>query len=186
MKSTIKIFVFAMLSIFTVTQAYSQKCKYDIDKTDPFTGQNTKGITVKINNWFFFGFNKNGSNYDLGLLAALSYTGNSMKGDSIILKVVNEQNPSGIFLTLYSVADVKPTLQAATNTQYYYSTGSSTSTMYGSYRIQYEITEQQLELLSSGLVTDIRLFIGDKDFYVLDLKKKISESIRQAVICILR
>gem|GEM_PF-2987279 len=175
-----------MLLIFTVPQAYSQKCKYDFDKTDPFTGESGKGITVKINNWFFFGFNKIGSNYDLGLLAALSYTENSMKGDSIILRVVNEQNPNGTLLTLYSVADVKPTLQAATKAQYYYSTGSATSTLYGSYRIKYEITKQQLELLSSGLVTDIRLYIGGKDFYVLDIKKKVSETLRQAVVCILR
>jgi hypothetical protein len=175
-----------MLLIFTVPQAYSQKCKYDFDKTDPFTGENTKGITVKINNGFFFGFNKVGNIYDLGLLVTLSYTENSMKGDSIILKIVNEQNPSGTLLTLYSIADVKPTLQSATNVQYYYSTGSATSTLYGNYRIKYELTKQQLELLSSGLVTDIRFYIGGKDFYILDIKKKVSETLRQSVVCILR
>jgi len=186
MRNTIKIFGLAMLLIFTLPEAYSQKCKYDFDKTDPFTGESGKGITVKINNMFFFGFNKIGSKYDLSLLVALSYTENSMKGDSIILKVVNEKNPGGILLKLYSVEDVKPTLQAATNAQYYYSSGSATSTLYGNYRIKYEITEQQLELLSSGLVTDIRLYIGGKDFYVLDIKKKISETLKRSVICMLR
>jgi len=186
MKNTIKILGLGMLFMCIAMQAYSQKCKFDYDKTDPFTGENAKGISAKINNWLFLGFNKIGNNYDMGLVANLYHTGTSLKGDSIILKIVNEQNPNGIILTLYSVADVKPIVQAATNAQYYYSTASAKSTFYGSYKVKYEITEQQLELLSRGLVTDIRLYLGDTDFNVLDIKKKVSETLRQAAICILR
>ena len=151
-----------------------------------FTGKSSKGITAPINKWLFLGVNKVDDKYDIGLLAYLYSTETSIKGDSIILKVVNNKNPNGIILTLYSVADVEPVLQATTNVQYYYSTASARSTMYGSYRIAYEITSKQLELLSSGLVTDIRLYIKGKDFNVLDIKKKVSEKLRQAATCILQ
>ena len=175
-----------MLLVFMASQAYGQKCKYDHNKTDAFTGEARKGITAKINNWLFLGFNKVGSNYEMGLAANLLSTEISSKGDSIIFKVVNAQNPNGIMLTLYSVADVSPTLQAAHSASHSTVYTTAQSTLYGNYRINYEMTEQQLELLSGGLVTDIRLYIGGKDFNVLDIKKNVSERLRQAVICILR
>jgi hypothetical protein len=50
----------------------AQKCKYDYNKTDPFTGEATKGNIVGIN--FFFGqmiekmeFNKVGETYFLSM-----------------------------------------------------------------------------------------------------------------------
>ena len=187
MKNKIKIFGLVMLFFFIAPQAYSQKCKFDIDKNDPFTGKGSKGITAKINNQFFLGLNKNGNEYDITLLARyILCTETSIKGDAIVLKVVNAQNPNGVMLTLYSAANVEPILQQSTAVQYNTTTASASSTLYGTYRIKYEITEKQLELLSSGLVTDIKFSIKGKDFGILNIKKKASEKLQQAANCILQ
>jgi hypothetical protein len=186
MKNKFKVLGLVMLFTFIAAQAYSQKCRYDYSRTDAFTGEDSKGISAIIEHGFALGFNKLGDNYDMGLAANLLHTDISMKGDSIMLKIVNEKNPNGIILTLYSINDVEPILQSQSNAQYYYSSASAKSTVYGLYQIKYEITKAQLELLSSGLVTDIKLHIKDKVFSFLNIKKKVSKNLQQAIVCILK
>jgi len=104
----IKILGLVMLFMFIATQAFSQKCKFDIDKKDPLSGEQTKGISFKINTNWSLGFNKVNNQYFVGM--SIVFNGNTREiltpENTIIFKLAN-----GEIITIYAKDNYTPTAQ---------------------------------------------------------------------------
>ena len=64
MKTFTKMMTLGVLLLFVCTmQLSAQKCKFDYDKKDQITGEQTKGTTFSIKIWWKLGFNRVGNTY---------------------------------------------------------------------------------------------------------------------------
>lgn len=170
-----KVVLLSVLCIALLSCGFAQKCKYDYNKVDEFSGTSSKGITVKFTRWFYIGMNKNGATFDSGASIILNGEYNQFveKGDSLMLKLA-----SGEVISLYSMdryAPINQVVSAANGTPYVVSR----------YDVKYAMTEELLELLQSATVTHVRMIAGG---YVHDeeVSEKEAEKIRSAASCILQ
>jgi hypothetical protein len=174
MKSNIKILgmFIAFMFIFSLTEA--QKCKYDYEKTDEFTGEISKGLTIKITNWLYIGINKAGDNYYLGASIVINGELNYYveKGDSLLIKLSN-----GEMMTLYSKERSAPVSQVV---QSFY-----TASVVTRFDIRYDLSEEQLQILSKYDVTYLRIFAGSNQ-YDDETFPKTAAKIKNGAVCILQ
>ena len=149
MKGKIKIFMLAALFMLTATAAYGQKCKFDSQSRDPITGEDTKGSTFSVQYWWSLGFNKNGNNYHIGMLAIIS--GNVrdviMPENTLIFKLANDE-----IITLNANDNYVPTAQATTNG------------VISSYNARFDISEEDLQKIASSPLAHVRMTIGPQTF----------------------
>jgi len=107
MRNRVKILGLIVLFIFITMQAFSQKCKFDIDKKDPISGEQTKGNTFKINTSWSLGFSKINNQYFVSMF--IVFGGNTREiitpENTMIFKLAN-----GEIITLYAKDRYTPTL----------------------------------------------------------------------------
>ncbi|MDR2914857.1 MAG: hypothetical protein LBV74_08520 [Tannerella sp.] len=154
-------------------QVSAQKCKYDYEKTDEFTGEKSKGNTMQLNNWWYLGFNKVGEKYNLGLYMRLNGEKNLYleQGDSIIFKFSD-----GSFLTLYARERYAPESQVVV--------ALSTAGVINIYRAVYDIPSEKMEILKNNTVTHVKVNISHL-VYQKELKEKTGEKFRKNAVCII-
>jgi hypothetical protein len=173
MKQTTKTLTLGILFFFAFSmQLSAQKCKYDYDKKDPFTGEMSKGNTFKIdnNNWIM-GFNKIGDIYYARL--ELYCTGNVrefiQKGDPINFKLSN-----GEVVTIFAQDEVIPVAEAIP--------GAGVRSIYTG---KYSIDSVSLQKIAENPPTFVRMNIESK-VYEKEISAKDGKKIVAAAVCILQ
>lgn len=164
--------VIAFLTISTTLHA--QKCKYDYEKKDEFTGEVSKGLTIKITNWLYIGLNRTGETYYLGAAIIINGELNYYveKGDSLSFKLSN-----GETLTLYTQDVSAPISQVVQ--------GFNTAYVVTKFDLKYDLSKEQLQKLSTYDVTYMRLYAGSNK-YDDETFPKTAAKIKNGSICILQ
>lgn len=170
MKNIIRLLSVAVVVITITTNAYSQKCKYDYQKKDEITGEETKGSTFDVKRGWKFGLNKNGNQYSVGMLINLNGNVRDIitPENTIIFKLEN-----GEIITVQANQDYVPTAQA---------------TEYGIvsiYNARYAISKDDLQKMASSPLIYIRISIGIQT-YDENLVAKKGKSFQEQASCILQ
>jgi len=157
-------------------QLSAQKCKFDIDKKDPFTGVATKGILlgIKSNSWstgIEIGFNKTGDAYFVNI--KLTYTGTMResipKNAPFMIKLSN-----GETITIYSQTEYLPELVG------------SLGSVFAVYVAQYDIDANSIQKIAELIPTFFRINLDNNKAYDLEIDSKDKKKITNAAICILQ
>ncbi len=156
MGKSIKIFSLIIFLTAMSLTSFSQKCRYDYQKTDPISGAMTRGKTFIVNLWWQLGFNQNGDNYFVNMVAVLD--GNvrviGLQGDSITFKLADNK-----LVSIYAKEEYVPTAQAT-------QTG-----VISRYIATYNVSKETMEELASSPIVFMRMHIG-----TLTYDKKCSEN----------
>lgn len=174
-------FATGLLFIFLLgsnTSFGQKKCKFDYEETDAFSGKSKKGNTSVLvggmgyETWLV-GWNREGDNYYLGMLVTLKGEFNTAinPGDSIMFKLAD-----GNLITVYAKEVSTPVVNITTAT--------STPIILSTYKCNYGVTKEQLELIAASITTHVRMNIADKP-YQKELKEKKSVKLQNDVRCIL-
>lgn len=151
-------------------QTYSQKCKFDYQKKDEITGEETKGSTFDVKRGWKLGLNKNGDQYSIGML--IQFDGNLRDiitpENTIIFKLEN-----GEIITVNANQNYIPTAQA---------TGYGIVSMYNA---RYNISKDDLKKIASSPLTYIRVGIGLQT-YDESIAVKKGKSFQEQANCILQ
>ena len=182
MKKITKILTLGILFLFAMTLSLSaQKCKYNYNKKDPFTGVETKGIEVDLDGSLFItpigtifkskmGFNKIGETYFVNI--ELVYSGNIResikKNDTFAIKLSN-----GEIVTIYSQDESLPALVA------------SVGNIFTSYVAKYDIDAASIKKIAESVPTFIRINL-DSRIYDKELDSKTKKNFTNAAKCILQ
>ena len=160
-----------LLLVVSTGQLAAQKCKFDYEKKDQITGEQTKGNTFSIKMWWKLGFNKAGDKYFLGMVAVINGNVRDIISpeNTIIFKLAN-----GEIITLYANDNHLPTAQA---TQY----GVQTT-----YNAKYNISKEDLEKLAASPLVYIRMGIGETRRYESEFKTKEGTDFQNKARCILQ
>ena len=179
MKKTTKILTLGILFLFTFTlQLSAQKCKFDYNKTDPITGEATKGTLLKVDTKVWNGSNPFHRSIGISRIGdafwleiEIIIAGNMreiiLKDDPFIIKLSN-----GETITILSYSEVLPIQQA-------------TAFVYTSYTAKYKIDAVSLQKIAENPPTFYRINIDEKT-YDKELVGKIQNKISQAAACILQ
>jgi len=182
MKKTTQILGLGILFLFATTLSLSaQKCKYDFNKTDRITGEQSKGIGFKIEFKMApggigtiyrssMGFNKVGESYHVNV--ELMFTGQLreriLKSDPLIIKLSN-----GETITIYPQADFTPTATAGP------------TSVFSQYDAKYDIDAASLQKIAESAPVFFRISLQDK-VYDRELSKKDQKNFMNAARCILQ
>ena len=134
-----------VLLVVSTGQLFAQKCKFDIDKKDPLSGEQTKGVSFKINTNWSLGFNKVNNQYFVGM--SIVFNGNTREvitpENTIIFKLAN-----GEIITLYAKDNYTPTAQVM---------GYS---IVSRYIALYDISEEDLQRIAASPLVYAKVGIG--------------------------
>lgn len=179
--SKIKVVAIITIALFSFFNSNAQKCKFDYEKEDPFSGKATKGNTSAIypaspvsNEYWYLGLNRTGDDFYIGMLVQLKGELNTYleKGDSIMFKLAN-----GAVITCYANDKVSPTTNAAA--------AGGQPIITTQYRANYAVTAEELKNFSESMVTFVRMNVGDKVFQV-EIKEKHAKKLLDNAACILK
>lgn len=166
--------------ILIAPSAFSQKCKYDIDKKDEFTGEVTKVIETEIvDDLVKISVMQKGEEFTLNILCYLGGENESVmaKDSEILVKLEN-----GKIITLKLANDVKP------NTTVAYLGPGKTPNVVTYYLTSFEVDKNELETLSLSPITTIRIHIErdyDYDFTKKNKQAKAAKKLMESVKCFL-
>ncbi|MFA6401119.1 MAG: hypothetical protein WCX31_05765 [Salinivirgaceae bacterium] len=157
-----------VISIATVSNA--QKCHYDVDKKDPFSGTNERRISETYNNYFTFAFYRSGDDFRLE-----SYV-NIPNDQAFII-------PAGNKLTLKLTDGTTmelSSLNSATPQSYFVNLQ-----IYSAYAMTYPITKEELKKIETIGIVFIRTYLKDESYYDMEIKKKKIEKLKNDARCIM-
>ena len=180
MKNNFKILVLCIIATLNFSYVNAQKCKFDYEKKDPFTGKPSKGNTSAIypaspisSEYWYLGLNKMGDEFYIGMLLQLNGELNTYleKGDSIMFKLSNNE-----VVTCYAK-------ERSSLTSNVYVAGNQ-PVLTSQYRSHYDIPTDKLRLFTENLVTYIRMNVGDK-VYQREIKEKHAKKLMKNSTCII-
>ena len=147
----------------------AQKCKFDYEKKDPFTGKLTSGITATLARPWKIGFNKAGDNYSIGLFTNFAGAKEDIinEGDTLMFALENG-NP----IILVASDKALPTSDVI---------GSQIQTWY---RPLYIADVEQIRQLSLNKIIAVKIYLGT--WYSLEIPLVNAQKIMQAASCILK
>jgi len=142
----IKILGLTLLFMLFATEAYSQKkCRFDYNKKDPITGEETKGNTFPIRSWWKLGFNRSNNDYHIGM--GIRLDGNVRyiltPENTIIFKLENDE-----IITVNAREEYAPVQQATSN---------GVSSVYSAI---FNISEDDLRKFAESPLKHVRMTIG--------------------------
>lgn len=170
-KFIIYIFLFLSISVYA-----EKKCKFFVDKTDPFTGKHVLMTKNFIFDMTLFSFKwemllqKNGEDYSVGsfLMMKGRQNDNIEKGDSIMIKFSDNT-----VLILHSSSQITPKYVSISNNEFL-----------STYESYYPIYIEDFKKFSTTMVTVVRINTGSKG-YMHEVKEKDARKIMESAICIL-
>jgi len=168
-----KILLITVLSCFIFT-LQAQKCKYDYEKTDPFTGKSGKGIVETLENSWKIELNKTDQDFFIALHLRFAGISNDIinVGDTLMIAIEN-----GKPLILKSLTKVTPISDAV---QVY-----DRAVIQSFYTPTYQATLEQINQLAVSNITSIKIYFNDK-WYSLDIETKKAKKIVKAANCMLK
>lgn len=140
-------FLLLFLTCFSL-QSEAQKCKYDLDKTDPMTDERVRRITYSLKDYFQVSFYRKAADYRVELNVRFVGERNFrvLAGETMDLKLVN-----GTILTLSSAQLANPVS---------YAVSGQVMTVYG---ISYNITPEQMQQISETGFTVAKVKLGGEE-----------------------
>jgi len=172
---------FLLLTIFLTlciqVQAQKDKCKFDVDKKDAFSGLVYKSVKLeilasheKVNTRYTWEFVKNDSVFSLTISRNFSGTKTDKipQGAEILFKL-----SGGYIMHLLVAEETTPTLN---------STGTSVSS---TYKIPVKIGKEDLKKLSAKVITNLKFGVGKLDVQG-ELKSEEAGKIMQVCKCLLQ
>ncbi|MBL7932111.1 MAG: hypothetical protein JNL60_09415 [Bacteroidia bacterium] len=159
--------VFLFLFVLFCQTSFAQKCKFDYDKADPFTGKRTFSIKPDLARGWGMAIISTAGNYDISISVIVGgLTKNVInKGDTLLMALEGD-----LPLILKANAEYLPVSNAAG------------STVYTSYTASYSITKADLLRLSQKSMRALRMYVGVNAFNV-EVKEKNAEKIAKAAAC---
>jgi hypothetical protein len=164
MKKTILIILSALVCQISV----AQKCKFDIDKADPFTGKRNFSIRPDLARGWAMSIGNAGGNYEIGVSVLVGGVTKNVinKGDTLLMAL-----ESGLPIVLRANSEYLPASNVA---------GTS---VYTSYSAMYSISKEELMRLGQKKMTALRMFAGATPYNV-EVKEKNAEKISKAATCV--
>lgn len=154
----------------TADVIHAQNCKFDLDKTDPFTNEKEQRISYRYNVYFRFSFYHKGADYRIQ--SSVSMPGeqkfNLPEGSKIDIKL-NDGNK----ITLNSDNEVLPAPYI------------DKEQVYSAYEMTYRITQDQVAQIADSGILLIRTWLKGDSYYDYEMKKKESEKVQFNAGCIL-
>ena len=168
-----------VLSFNSVEVQAQKKCKFDFEETDPFSGKTKKSNTSTLvagmgyERWLV-GWNREGDSFFMGMVTTLQGELNTTinQGDSIMFKLAD-----GNMVVIYAKEVSSPVTDV--------STASTTPVILSTYKCNYTITKEELEMLSNSVITHVRMNIADKVLQK-ELKEKKALKVQNDIKCILK
>jgi hypothetical protein len=172
MKKTLITLLILTLSILS----FSQKCKFDFDQTDQFTGQTSKGFDLTISGAWKTRLTLMDDQFYISFLIALpgrtDYT--SSKGDSCLLVLED-----GKKLILFSDLDALPNTDVANS-------GTSYADLRTYYALLYKMTDVQMRQLSKSPIKAMRIYLNDMPVTLDVIPEKNTKKIVSAADCLIK
>jgi len=161
-----------ILLLLTCSLSYGQKCNYDYEKSDPFTGKKMVGIKTTISWAWKMILNKSDENYSISLFVNFPGVKEEIiqKGDTLMLALDGAEPV--IFI---AQADAQPQSNVV-------GSGSS-SNIQTFYTAFYEADIDKLNQISQNIVTACRIYFGELH-YTVNVKKRNGKKIMKAARCI--
>ena len=171
MFKSILLIAFSFVSLL----ANAQKCKYDLDKTDPFSNKPTQAIYIELDGWKKkMSLIKNGDVYQLGMSFYSAGTMQEIikKGDTTMLKLSNNE-----ILYFTAIQEFKP---------FYGTTALSKGhdMAFTTYTATYSATAEQMKKLAENGVLFYRTRLGNLAT-TGEVKEKVADRIKQGAKCLL-
>ena len=168
------ILLFTVFAVLIAGSTFAQKCKFDYDKTDAFSGEKEQRIIMKFGLFspFVFSFYHKGEDCRLEVYITMSGEQNFIlrKGSKLDIKLVN-----GKIFNLESVDDAAPTS---------YVGGSANSPQIKSnYSISYKISKEQLKEISDAGIQITKTHLQGDSYYDHEMKSKDIEKTKSAASC---
>lgn len=167
--------IFTLILSLILTTGYAQKCKYDVETTDAFTGKKTIGTTAKLPQGALIGFNLSSDKYWVGIFIEFFGEKNEKiaQGDSILLKLSN-----GEIITLYTNDTFSPTT-------YVYGQGTAAVNVKSYYKPNYTTDAATMGKIAQFPVTDLKFCMGANNLSIA-VDEKFREKIMKAAGCIIK
>ena len=167
-----KILLLAVIVCISMT-IKAQKCKYDYEKKDVFTGKMTKGITETIKSGIKLEFKREDESYSIGLSFALRGVNHDImaKGDTLMIALENSTP-----LIFVVQANALPTQTAI-------SQGANGFLSY--YNPNYTATVEQIRKLSLNKIIAVKFYVGS-DKEEIEVSSRKADNIIQATTCMLK
>lgn len=144
-----KIILFLCLVAIT-PYANAQKCKYDTDTKDAFSGKKSRGITAKVSKGIYLGFNLMDDAFSVRF--SIEFFGEKnqaiAKGDSLLIKLSNNE-----IIRLAASEDAAPTSYVTGSGTQYANVGSN-------YRPNYFLSNEDFQKLARNMITTLRFYFG--------------------------
>lgn len=156
------------LLTFLCQTSFAQKCKFDYDKADPFTGKRTVSIKPDLAKGWGMAIMNTGGNCDISVSVLVGGVTKNMinKGDTLLMAIEN-----GLPIVLSSNAEYAPVSNVAG------------STVYTSYTATYSINRKDLKRLAEGKMVALRMYAGGTAFNT-EVKEKNALKISKAAECV--
>ena len=169
-----KILLLGILFIFTASQAYSQKCKYDYQKKDPITGEETKGSTFRVVRkngfWWDLKLNKTGNQYNVGIYAII---GGAINEAIVPKSEINLKLEDGSIITIYANEEYRASLRPV-----------GTVGVVSDFNAVYNISEADMQKLASSPLEYVKMELGTRT-YDESLKAKQGKAFQRMAQCML-
>ncbi|TAL61885.1 MAG: hypothetical protein EPN85_03750 [Bacteroidetes bacterium] len=168
-KTTILFFSITFFSSFFSEYLLAQKCNFEINGKDEFTGKVRKLTKDRLKPEFFLELEKSEENYFFRLI--FPYTGaldeGVPKGTEVLLKLSNEE-----VLKTYTLDDHIPSKQVYVN-------GFISSVI-----MNCKVSKDEISQLSKNSISKIRMTLGGKEF-TIDISEGKGANIKNSANCIL-
>ena len=141
-------FFILLFFAFCSVQLNAQKCKYDLDKTDPMTNERVRRITFSIKSYFLISIFRKTDDYRVELNVRFGGERNFkvLAGEKIDLKLAD-----GTILTLSAAQDANPVSYAAPG---------QVMTIYA---VSYNISQDEMKQISENGFTVVKVKLGGEE-----------------------
>nr|WP_321452616.1 hypothetical protein [uncultured Carboxylicivirga sp.] len=163
-----------LVAITFCLYAHAQKCKFDYEETDPFTGKYKAGISSVISKSWKIGFNRENDAYSIGLV--INFPGSKkdiIEINDTLLIAIDKNEP----LVFKALNRALPTSNVVGQGAY--------AQIQTFYQVFYQATPEQIELLSKFNPIATRVYFGHT-FYSVEINNKNSQKISRAAECIIQ
>lgn len=169
-----KLTVLSAIVVATTLSASAQKCNFDVDKKDDFTGAKVRNARVQFgtlfNRWFAR-LEQNGPKYYITVQASGAGNSNDIipKGSKQLFRLEN-----GSVVEVITIEDCAPVQYVQQNAR-----------IISVYNPKGEVSKEALKMLSESPTTRIRMTIAGKDYDSPELSDKEGKKIMNIAKCLL-
>ena len=163
-----------VISVFTASHVQAQKCHFDVDKKDDFSGEHVRNVRIKVGNMFYAWWvllEQKGPKYFVTVQSASTgrVENTIPKGSKVLFKLDN-----GKVVEMVVGEECVPSYSVQSNT------------IITMWLPKGEVSKDVMKELSESPMTLIRMKIGDKDFDSPGASGKEGRKMMESAACLLQ